>query len=421
MSNISDERLVVNAAKGDPNAIKELKERATSGKYGIRKGLKKMGCTDEDITMLEPKIVEILMANIPTYSFTTPFLVYGYRLSVNYSLQYKKNGEVPLFDREQHKEKAIPDTPRELSDSPAKPKHPPLEQIDLEVRTLVSLLNQSPNIRTSSSCSGHPDQENWKDRNWSQFGGYIGIKPMSSQRKALDFLNSILMKLDNSDTSTKNEFLPAVLHKTESTLNEHISVPNAIRTRYEQVDAEDLFTSAAPVVLIDVSFRFYVCHNDARHSLEIWKQLIVCIRELIPDNEELNTEVDTSEMAMQILQEALNRLPFLFATTLVTSQEGYPGIKMHTIADLSLFQWFSALTDKLNELLGKAGYVSSPDADGQIPYVTKWYFDLRPFLNQELIPLPHLLTPQWEQRTCEDHLKIWKLLESAVTEAVDGI
>ncbi len=420
MSNISDEKLVIKAAKGDPNAIKELKERAIFGKYGIRKGLKKMGCTDEDITVLEPKIVEILFANIPKYRFTIPFLEYGYRLTVNYALKYKKNGEVPLFDKEKHKEKALPDTPRDLSDSPKRPKHPPLEQIDFEIRTLVSLLNQAPHIKTSgSSCSGHPDQENWKNRNWSQFGGFIGIIPISSQRKALDFLNGILMKLDNSDTTTKNRFLPAPLQKIESTLDEHNTNTDAIRARYKQVDAEHLFSSGAPVVLIRVSFRFYVCHGDAKHSLEIWKQFIACLRELIPDNEELNTEVDTQEMAMQLLQEVLNSLPFLIAT-LVVSQEGYPGIMLHTVADLSLFQWFSALTDKLHEQLGKAGYTSSPNADAHTPYVMKWYFDLRPFLNQELIPLQHLITPRWKPRTREDHLKIWKLLELAVTEAVDG-
>lgn len=98
MSNISDEKLVAKAAEGDPKAIRELKERAIFGKYGIRKGLKKMGCTDEDITVLEPKIVEILLANIPKYRFTTPFLVYVYRLTVNYAIRYKENGEVPMYD-----------------------------------------------------------------------------------------------------------------------------------------------------------------------------------------------------------------------------------------------------------------------------------------------------------------------------------
>ena len=136
-----------------------------------------------------------------------------------------------------------------------------------------------------------------------------------------------------------------------------------------------------------------MCHSDVKHELEIWKQLIACVRELIPENVELASKVGTPEIAMQLLQKVFHQLPFLFSATRTTSQEGYPGIILHTVADLTLFQWFSALTDKLHEQLGKAGYVRSPDADGQIPYVTKWYFHLKPFLNQELIPLPHLLTP----------------------------
>ncbi len=420
MSNISDEQLVVAAARGDTNVMENIKERAIFGKYGIRKCLKKMGSTDKEISLLEPKIVQILLASIPKYEFTAPFFVYGYNLAVNYSLRYKENREVPLFDKEIHKEKACPNTLRTLSDTLGKPKHPPLGQIDLEIRTLVSLLNQSPDIKTSgSSCSGHPDQEEWKNSDWSQFGGYIGIIPMSSPDKALDFLNGILKKLDNSNTQTKNGFLPAELQQTKSALNENITFTDAIRARYKQVDAEDLFCSDAPVVLINVSFRFYVCHSHAKHSLEIWKQLIARIKELIPEDRELTAEVDTPEKAMQLLQKALHRLPFLFSATLTTSQEGYPGIVLTTVADLALLQWFSTLADRLHECLDDAGYVSSPDAEDDIPFAEKWTFTLRPFLNQECIPLLHLLTPQWEPRTREDHLKIWKLLELAVAEQVE--
>ena len=50
----------------------------------------------------------------------------------------------------------------------------------------------------------------------------------------------------------------------------------------------------------------------------------------------------------------------------------------------------------------------------------KWSFRLRPFLNQELMPLPHLLTPQWDPRTREDHLKIWQLLELVVAEQLES-
>ena len=77
---------------------------------------------------------------------------------------------------------------------------------------------------------------------------------------------------------------------------------------------------------------------------------------------------------------------------------------------------FSAVANQLHESLDKAGYMGSHDTEDNTPFTAQWFFDLRPFLNQELLPLPYLLTPKWEPRTREDHLKIWKLLELAVEE-----
>ena len=97
--------------------------------------------------------------------------------------------------------------------------------------------------------------------------------------------------------------------------------------------------------------------------------------------------------------------------------EGYPGIDLYTIADLNLLKRFSAVANRLHESLDGAGYyIESPDTEDNTPFTAKWFFSLRPFLNQELLPLPHLLTPKWEPRTREDHLKIWKLLALAAEE-----
>ena len=100
----------------------------------------------------------------------------------------------------------------------------------------------------------------------------------------------------------------------------------------------------------------------------------------------------------------------------MTNREGYPGIDLYTIADLNLLKRFSAVANQLYASLDKAGYMASHDTEDGTPFTAQWFFSLRPFLNQELLPLPHLLTPKWEPRTREDHLKIWKLLALAVTE-----
>ena len=60
--------------------------------------------------------------------------------------------------------------------------------------------------------------------------------------------------------------------------------------------------------------------------------------------------------------------------------------------------------------------MESHDTEDDEPFTAKWCFGLQPFLNQELLPLPHLLTPKWEPRTRDDHPKIWKLLALAVEE-----
>lgn len=41
---------------------------------------------------------------------------------------------------------------------------------------------------------------------------------------------------------------------------------------------------------------------------------------------------------------------------------------------------------------------------------------LQPFLNPDLIPLPHLIKTPCEPRTSDDHQKIWQLLELAVLQ-----
>lgn len=406
--------------KGDSNAMKELKERVIFGKFGIRNCLKRLKCTEAEINALEPQVVETVLNYLPSYEFNASFHVYGIRLAHNLSERYKENKKTKLFDKEKRKEKVLSDTPLTLNNSPAKPKHPPLEEIDLEIRTLVSLLNQPPFMKTSgASCSGHSDQDYWKMRKWSQYAGYIGINPIDSPRKTLDFLADMLMRLDNTDTHTKNPYLQNVLQNIHDIRKLNTHTTEAIRDRYKHTNAKNLYCSGAPIVLIGVSFRFYVCHSNAKHALKIWQQLIMCINELIPEKEKITTEVDTPEMAMQTLQIALNKLPYLFSVTLVDSREGHPGIILNTVANLAVFQWFSVLGDKLDEYLDKAGFISSPDASSKVPFVIKWYFKLKPFLNQELIPLPHLLSPQWEPRTREDHLKIWKLLELTVAEQVN--
>ncbi len=387
MSNISDERLIVAAVKdGDSEALEELKKRAVSGEHGIRAVLKRKQWqfSDEEINCVEEKILERISDNLPSYNFSVSFQSWVFRNTINQAIQHQYENAKETLDNK---------CQEEIDQSKVQPitKDLPIMPIDFEIRPLVGLLNQSPAIKIFTSCSGHPDQQVWEGkRGWVQHGGWIGISPTGDPSRALDFLVSLLSRLDNTHS---------------------INTTETISNLYKQADAETLFCSSGPIAIVKVSLRFFVSHHEVEKCIQIWKQFIACLKELIPDYDELTTEVNTPVMVAQCIQKALHLTPFVYYAKLETSSDGKPCIVLKTIADLPLLKWFLVLSQLLHEHF---------DIQQNTPFTTKWSFELRPFLNQELIPLPHLLTPQWEPRTREDHLKIWKLLELAVTEQLES-
>jgi len=393
MSNVSDERLVIAAVKGDNRAIEELKERVLSR---VRTTLGQRLTFEVDTKYLEDlerQIVERVFNNLHKYTFQSPFLSWVHRITFNVAItEDRKHNNVAATD--------VVKSNTRVKDPPQTEVPIDYEAIDYEIRPLVNLLNRSSYIQTTSSCSGHPDQEKWKTRRWNQRGGWIHIRPLGDPRDAFDFLVNLLMCLDNT-CALETEDNPCA---------------DTIRQRYRQADADKLFQSGGPIALMRVSFSFFACHPEEKHRLKIWKQFIISIRELIPDCHERSAEVDTSDGAAKRLHQILHRLSFMYRTELVRNSEGYPGIDLYTIADLNLLKRFSAVANRLHESLDKAGYMESHDTEDDAPFTAKWFFGLRPFLNQELLPLPHLLTPKWEPRTREDHLKIWKMLALAVEE-----
>lgn len=396
MSKISNERLVIAAVKGDNRAIEELKERALSG---IRTTLEQKLTFEVDtkyLEDLEQQIVEEVFNNLHQYRFNSPFLLWVHRMTFNAAItENRKHNNVATAD--------VVKSNTRVKDQPQTEVSIDYETIDYEIRPLVNLLNRSPYIQTTSSCSGHPDPEKWQTRRWNQRGGWIHIEPVGDPRGAFNFLVNLLVCLDNT----------CALETEDS------SGTDTIRQRYRQADADRLFQSGGTIALMRISFSFFACHPEEKHRLKIWKQFTGSVRALMPDCHQLSAEVDTSESAAKRLHQILHRQSFMYSTELVTNGEGYPGIDLYTIADLSLLKQFSALANQLHECLDGAGYMESHDPEDGTPFTAKWFFSLRPFLNQELLPLPHLLTPEWEPRTREDHLKIWKLLELAVEEQLN--
>ncbi len=395
MSNISDERLVVEALKHNQQALEELKIRI---KPKIRNIIKKGARSYKgDIEALEVHTLENVVNSLDSYQFKIPFQAWIGTRSRNIVIRHiQQRGDYV-------KVKPLSIAQLQLSSTSVSKKQPQVEQIDVEIRSLVGLLNQSRDICTISSCSGHPDRKVWGTRrNWeSRLGGWISIVPTGNPIRALEFLIGVLTKIDNAEHSNPPS---------------QATPDNTIRQRYQKVDANALFCSGIPIVGVGVNLCFFACHPNVKHNLEIWKHLITVIREMEPENEELTTEVDTPEIAVQLLEKALPRLHSIFSARYVTSQEGYPGIKLHKMVDLTLCQQLLILVNRLYERLDNAGYKTCYDIKENPSFVEKWNFNLQPILNSDLIRLPHLSKTTWEQRTSEDHLNIWRLLELAVAE-----
>ena len=394
MSRVSDERLVVAAVKGgDCEAVKMLDDRIKS--------------IIESQTLpqaLQEEVRQKILTQLHNYRFVGSFQKWVHTIARNASIRY--NNE-QLFNRKPKSKKSLPKVPPVLNRPPVQAKLPPLEEIDLEIRSLVVLLNESPHIRTTCSCSGHPNQKAWKTRGWDPFGGWIHIEPTGDPRTALEFLTTFLARLDNT----------AAVETGPGIRQEGDTSTDAIHRLYQQAGAEGLFRSGGPVVIIGVHLNLFACHQEEARRLQIWQRFIDSIRDLITDKKEHYPEINTPEMASLYLREELRRFPFIYSVELRTDEEGYPGLHLYTKADLALCQWFSELANRIYLFQSKAAYWKA-EAEGQTQFVVEWGFILQPWLNAELIPMPHLMKRDWTSRTREDHLKIWKLIELAVAEQI---
>lgn len=414
MMDLSDEKLIIAAVKGDCQAEEELKSRIkTTIRDAIKRGARSYkGDTD----ILEDHILNKVINSIDSYMFIGPFRRWIKTLTINKIIaEIRATSAIDPDAEKSQANKSLSERQRNLGNVTESKKHPPMENIDSEIRSLVGLLNQSSHIRTTSSCSGHPDREVWDKRSghpWNQYGGWIHIVPTKDPRRAFDFILGLLTRLDNTHHRIGTK---------EDTLD------TATRERYQQVDADSLFCSNIPMVIVDINLRFFACHPKAEECIFIWKKFMNILNESLLIDEEFSKDdrtrnlnmkkINTPEEAAKYLQQILLQLPFILSVKFDTNPSGYSGIRLHTKADLALLQRFSALAYRIHQFENTTN--QQIDSNGEIPISTKWFFSLQPFLNQELIPLSHLMKPKWQPRTKEDHLKIWKLLEIAVEEMLD--
>lgn len=414
MMDLSDEKLIIIAVKGDCKAIEELKNRI---KPTIRDTIKSGARSYKgDTDILEDHILNEVISSIDSYMFICPFQTWIARITINKIItEIRATNTIDPNEEKNQANKPLSKEKRNLGNVTESEKHPPLENIDDEIRSLVSLLNQSPHIRTTSSCSGHPDREVWDKRGghpWNQYGGWIDIVPTKDPRRAFDFILGILTRLENT------------YYRIGTNEDNH---GTGTRQRYQQVDADGLFCSNIPIVIVDINLRFFACHPKAEECMFFWKKFMNILNETLLIDEEFSKDsrtrnlnmkrINTPEEAANYIQQILRQLPFILSAKIDTNAAGYPGIRLHTKADLALLQRFSDLANRIYQFENTTNQQIDPN--GEKPISPKWMLSLQPFLNQELIPLPHLMKPKWQPRTKEDHLKIWKLLEIAVEEMLD--
>lgn len=383
--------------KGDCQATELLKDRL---KPRIRSTIERFArCCNEEIRDLEYQVTKKVFNSLNVYQFISPFLRWVHQITINTVLQHNRsrNEVVKPYIRKTRKQQS------NLSGIFVKDKYPPPVSIDPEIRSLVVLLNRSSDIQTFSSCSGHP-----KQGKWNRYGGWISMIPTGDPCRILKFLVGLLTLLDNT----------TVMKPASNGHEDNNPLVDTIRKRYDQIDANGLFRSGVPIVIVDVSFEIFVCHPEGTRRLEIWKQLIASIRDLITDTDELEAVIDTPEAAVKCLRQAVQQLPFVYSVRFVPSRAGYPGLQFQTKADLASCQWCLDVANRIEIYLHKAGYLGV-EAEQNADFTAKWTFALQPFLDPELIPLPHLITTPLEPRTREDHLKIWQLIELAVAEQFD--
>lgn len=307
-SKISNERLVIAAVKGDCQAKNLLKVRL---KPKIRSTIERFArCCKEEMRDLEDQVMEKVFDSLNAYQFISPLLGWVQQITINRVLLHNRSrNEVIKSYHKETRKKQSNSSEILVEDEPPLP-----ASIDPEIRSLVVLLNQSSDIQTFSSCSGHP-----KQGKWNPYGGWISMIPTGNPCRTLEFFVGLLTLLDNT----------AVIKPRSSGHKDGDPAVDAIRKRYQRIDANGLFHSGVPIVTVDVSFQIFVCHSEAARRLQIWKQVIASIRDLIADTGELDSVIDTPEAAVKCLQQAVQQLPFVYSVRFIPSRAGYPGLQFH--------------------------------------------------------------------------------------------
>ena len=266
-----------------------------------------------------------------------------------------------------------------------------LNNVDKAIRDLVYLLNEASFLETSSSCGGHPDYYRTLIRTDEWREGGIHVDPTGDVGPVWDFLEFLRARLDN----TRGLELSQRAERDKE--QPHIKRTHVYRTStlFKQIDGEALYASAIPIL----TTWFWSLIQPRAPS--VWNIVLSIIQEFISSSEILPS-IETPEAGAETFVRLLQSLPQIQEIAAWDYQPPSNGrVAIYFLWNRASIQWgwdfINHLKTRLEDELDKPG----------IHFRTS--FAINPIVKRGNI-----------QRTREDHLNIWKLIELAAREYIHG-
>ena len=252
--------------------------------------------------------------------------------------------------------------------------------IEPEIRSLIKQLNRIPYIRTFASCSGHPamPHKQWVD-------GWITLVP-GDATYVWDFVEVLQARLDNVKAAK------VVQYYSEQGLCYH----DKVFEFYKRVDAEKLFLSSIPILTTHICSCVFPWRVSVDARCVFWDEILKAVGGFDPSCECNHSDIRSEEAGARRLVQWLKTSRHVQGIALYQGTRGTWRVEFEALSNRSSFEWCWRLTDHVRKRFQEL--LSTEDC-----LVSHTHIILRPVVMQT-------------DRTREDHLKIWKLIEFAATE-----
>lgn len=270
--------------------------------------------------------------------------------------------------------------------------------MDPEIRSLVALLNEVPCIQTHASCSGHPQMpaREWRD-------GWISMRPIGDPCALWDFLDYLRARLDNTLGAKLLILYPEQRYP-------HVEYSDEVLELYRKVKGKELYDSSIPIFTTYLTFTLcpFITHFDEALRIRIWEKIIVAVQEFTHNSKDSCMTINTPKTAAALLVEHLRYIPHIQSIILLQDNYNRWRVKFWAMGDRNSCQCCWDLVNHVHATLSREEEFR-PHADGRPKFLACGLFVLRPIVKNRDI-----------ERTREDHMKIWELIELATREYISA-